>query len=148
MQDEAVEKRQRAGWTAIGAGVLILIGGCATDDSGATDPRGEAILRVSVSAQTSGMPVPQATIRLFADYQRSCAQQGPLTAELLTANDGSLRVQSEGALIPGGTCFSLSVLPPPESGLQPADRVPFVLEFRAGPPLDSVQVDVALTEEA
>jgi hypothetical protein len=143
MRTLAVGRLRRFRWAATCVGLLGIASGCATDDSG-HEPRGEAILRVHVSAQTSGMPVPAATVRLFADYVRGCTEQGPLTAELLTGDDGALRVQAEGVLVPGGTCFSLWVLPPPETALRAVERVPFLLEFRPAPPLDSVLVDVTL----
>ena len=148
MRTLAVGRLRCVGWAAASAGLLSLASACATDDSGGTEARGEAILRVRVSVQHSGIPVPGATVRMFADYEQDCAQQGPLTAELLTDAEGALRVQSEGVLLPGGTCFSLNVLPPPEAALRPAEGVPFLLEFRPAPPLDSVQVDVGLEPDS
>jgi hypothetical protein len=128
------------------AGLLAIVTACATDE-GASELQGEAILKVRVSAQASGIPVGGATIRLYADHRRSCTEQGPLTAELVTDDQGTLRIQGEGVSIAGGTCLSLGAVPPQGSGLLPAEWVPFVLEFRAQPPLDSVQVDVALEGE-
>ena len=148
MRTIAISGLRRCGWAAISAGLLSSIVSCVTDDSGGSEPRGEAILRVLVTAQSSGQPVPGATIRLFADYERECDQQGPFAAELLTDASGALRVQSEGARRPGGSCLSLNVLPPAESALLPSERVPFVLDFRTAPPLDSIQVDIALEPEA
>jgi len=134
--------RQRA----IRVGLLPALAACATDEGG-SQLRGEAILRVQVTAQASGAPVARATIRLFADYELNCAQPGPRTAELLTDDEGALRIQAEGAAIPGGTCFSLAVVPPAETDLRTAERVPFVLKFRPAPPFDSVQVNVTLAAE-
>jgi hypothetical protein len=125
------------------AGLGALLVACATDEGG-SEPRGRGILRVQVLAEETGAPVADATIRLFADYSRSCAEQGPLTAELVTDAGGALRIEAEGVQMAGGTCLSLSVVAPERSGLQSAQRVPFVLEFRTELPLDSVQVDVAL----
>ena len=147
MRHSAIAGLRRFGWAAVSAGLLSLILSCVTDDSGGSEPRGEAILRVLVTAQSSGQPVPGATIHLFADYEREC-DQGPSAAELLTDANGTLRIQSEGPRLPGGTCLSLTVLPPAESALEPSERVPFVLDFRTAPPLDSIQVDVALEPEA
>jgi hypothetical protein len=147
MRSLAIAGLRRFGWAAASVGLLGLIVGCVTDDSGGSEPRGEAILRVLVTAQGSGQPVPDATIRLFADYKRQCDQQGPFAAELITDANGALRVQSEGPQLPGGTCLSLNVLAPTESALEPSERVPFVLDFRTAPLLDSIQVDVALEPE-
>jgi hypothetical protein len=148
MRNSAIVGLRRSGWTATSAGLLSLMVSCITDDSSGSEPRGEAIFRVLVTAQSSGQPVPGATIRLFADYERGCDQQGPFAAELLTVANGALRIQSEGPRLPRGTCLSLNVLPPAGSALVPSERVPFVLEFRTAPPLDSIQVEVALEAEA
>jgi hypothetical protein len=147
MRRSATAGLRHYGWAAVSAGLLSLIVSCVTDDSGGSEPRGEAILRVLVTAHGSGQPVPGATIRLFADYERECDQDGPSTAALLTDANGALRVQSEGPHLPGGTCLSLTVLPPAESALEPSERIAFVLDFRTAPPLDSIQVDVALEPE-
>jgi hypothetical protein len=148
MRHSTIAGLRRLGWAATSAVLLSMIVSCVTDDSGGSEPRGEAILRVLVTAQSSGQPVPGATIRLFADYERECDQQGPFAAELLTDTNGALRVQSEGPRWPGGTCLSLNVLPPAESALRLSERVPFVLDFRTAPPLDSTQIEVALDSEA
>jgi hypothetical protein len=147
MRSSAITGFQRFGRAVGTAGLLSLLGSCLTDDSGGSEPRGEAIFRVLVTTQTSGQPVPSATIRLFADYETQCDAPGPLSAELLTDASGALRVQSEGPRVPGGTCLSLIVLPPAESALLVSERVPFVLEFRTAPPLDSIQIDIALEPE-
>jgi hypothetical protein len=148
MRHSAIAGLRRFGWAAVSAGLLSSVVSCVTDDSSGSEPRGEAILRVLVTARSSGQPVPGATIHLFADYERECDQEGPSAAELLTDANGALRVQSEGPRLSGGTCLSLTVLPPAESALEPSERVPFVLDFRTAPPLDSIQVDVALEPEA
>jgi hypothetical protein len=148
MRNLAIAGLRRFGRTVASVGLLSLIVSCVTDDSGGSEPRGEAILRVLVTAQSSGQPVPGATIRLFADHERQCDQRGPFASELLTDANGALRVQSEGPRLPGGTCLSLNVLPPTESALVSSERVPFVLDFRTAPPLDSIQVEVALEPEA
>jgi hypothetical protein len=124
-----------------------MLWGCGSEVSEESQPRGEAVLRVHVTAKTSDSPVADATIRIFADQEKNCAEQGPLTAEVVTDASGAFRVQSEGLIRVGGTCFSLGVLPPAGAGLQPSERVPFLLEFRSSPPLDSVQVEVALESE-
>ena len=115
---------------------------------GGSEPRGQAILRVLVTAQSTGQPVPDATIRLFADYERACDREGPFAAKLLTDADGASRIQSEGPRLPDGTCLSLTVHPPAESALAPTERIPCVLDFRTAPALGSVQVDVALELES
>jgi hypothetical protein len=148
MRHSAIAGLRRLRWAAASAVLLSIIVSCVTDDSDGSEPRGEAILRVLITAQSSGKPVPGATIRLFADYERECDQQGPLAAELLTDTNGALRVQSEGPWLSGGTCLSLNAVPPAESALAPSERVPFVLDFRTAPPLDSIQIDVALEPEA
>jgi hypothetical protein len=147
MRHSAIAGLRVFGRAAVSAGLASAIVSCVTDDSDGSDPRGEAILRVLVRARSSGQPVAGATIRLFADYERECDRAGPSAAELLTDANGALRVQSEGPRVPGGTCLSLTVLPPVESALKPSERVPFVLDFRTAPPLDSIQVDVALEPE-
>lgn len=41
-------------------------------------------------------------------------------------------------------CRRVFALPPAGSGLRGSDTVPLVVRFRAGPPLDSVRIDLAL----